>query len=155
MPRNDFWATADGTIDYRNLIYNARFGGTEVLAKVVPHHWYGEAVHAHLATQDMAPRLYRTSHLEDVASVVVMQLLEADWIMLFDCRENLYRESGIPEARRTPLLQRLEDILGCLGSQSMVHGDFRMVSIMLKPAEERNAMLIDLIGLDRQRKQGI
>jgi hypothetical protein len=34
-PRKDLWETADGTIDYLNLIYDASFGGTEVLAKVV------------------------------------------------------------------------------------------------------------------------
>jgi len=142
-PRKEFWETAVGTIDYRNLIYDARFGGIGVLAKVLPHPSYGEAVHRHLATQGMAPQLYRISHLEDIASVVVMQLLEADWITLFDYRENLYGGGSTPEGRRTPLLQRLEGILDCLGSQSMVHGDFRMVNIMLKPGEERNAMLID------------
>jgi len=41
------------------------------------------------------------------------------------------------------VLKRLEDILDALYADGMVHGDFRMANIMLKPGEEEKAMLID------------
>ena len=137
-PRKDLWETADGTIDYRNLIYDASFGGVKMLAKVVLRS-YGKDVHAHLAAQHMAPQLYGTSDLEDLASVVVMELLEGGWTTLFDYRHR----NGVPEGPRRLLLKRLEDILDCLHARGMVHGDFRMANIMLKPGEEEKAVLID------------
>ena len=48
LPSKDLWGTPLGTIDYRNLIYNANLDGVEVLAKVVLPS-YGKDVHAHLA----------------------------------------------------------------------------------------------------------
>jgi hypothetical protein len=141
-PRKDLWETADGTIDYLNLIYDAKLGGAEVFAKVVLHP-YGKDVHTHLAAQHMAPQLYGTSNLEDLGSVVVMELLKDGWMTLFDYRENRYRNSVIPEGPRRLLLQRMEVILVRLESEGMVHGDFRMANIMLKLGEEERALLID------------
>ena len=140
-PRKDLWSTNDGTMDCLNLIYEANFGGENALAKVVPRS-YGKHVHAHLAARSMAPQLYGTSELQDLASVVVMELLKDGWTTHFHYRENT-RRSGIPEGSRSRLLQRLEEILDCLGAVEMVHGDFRMANIMLKPQEEEKAMVID------------
>ncbi|PVF96185.1 hypothetical protein CPB86DRAFT_816556 [Serendipita vermifera] len=139
--RKDFWQTTSGTIDYLNLIFDANLGGKNVLAKVVLRP-YGKDVHAHLAAQHMAPRLYGTGDVQGIASVVVMQLLEDGWITLFDYRKN-WHPDGIQEDRRSRLLERLEEILKCLGDGGMVHGDFRMANIMLKEGEEEKAMLID------------
>jgi hypothetical protein len=140
--RKEHWETRDGTIDYMNLIFDAtQLGGVEVLAKIVLRS-YGKGVHAHLAAQDMAPQLYGTSDIQDIASVVVMGLLGDGWMTLFNYRNNRHRD-GIPEDRRGRLLQRLEGILDCLGASQMVHGDFRMVNIMLKAGEEEKAVLID------------
>ena len=140
-PRKDLWSTNEGTMDCLNLIYEANFGGENALAKVVPRS-YGKDVHAHLAARNMAPQLYGTSDLQDLASVVVMELLKDGWTTLFHYRKNMYR-SGIPEGSRSRLLQRLEEILDYLGAVGMVHGDFRMANIMLKAKEEEKAMLID------------
>jgi hypothetical protein len=139
--RKDLWQTGDGTIDYMNLIFGATLGETKVLAKVVLRP-YGKDVHAHLAAQHMAPWLYGTSDVQDIASVIVMQLLEDGWITLFDYRNN-WNRNGIQEDRKIRLLKRLEEILECLEAGGMVHGDFRMANIMLKRGEEEKAMLID------------
>jgi len=127
-PRKDLWETRDGTIDYLNFIYDATLGGTKVLAKVVLRP-YGTEVHTR-------------SDVQGIAAVVVMELLEDGWTTLFDYRENRHR-NGIPEGPKTRLLKRLEDILDALYADGMVHGDFRMANIMLKPGEEEKAMLID------------
>ena len=140
-PRKDLWETRDGTIDYLNFIYDATLGGTKVLAKVVLRS-YGTEVHAHLATRHMAPQLLGYSDVQGIATVVVMELLEDGWTTLFDYRENKHR-NGITEGPKTRLLKRLEDILGALCDLGMVHGDFRMANIMLKPGEEEKAVLID------------
>jgi hypothetical protein len=139
--RKDFWKTRDGTIEYLNLIFDATFCGENVLAKVV-FRPYGKDVHAHLAGNHMAPQLYGTSDVQGFATVVVMGLLEAGWMTLFDYCENLHR-NGIPEDARRRLLERIEEILDCLGTGGMVHGDLRMANIMLKAGEERKAVLID------------
>jgi hypothetical protein len=136
--RKDLWQTGDGTIDYLNLIFDANLSGTKVLAKVVLRP-YGKNVHAHLAAQDMAPRLYGTSDVLDIASVVVMQLLEDGWITLFNYNKRWRRD----ESCRERLFKRLEDILKCLEDGGMVHGDFRMPNIMLKKGEEDKAVLVD------------
>ena len=58
----------------------------EVLAKVVfPS--YNKDVHAHLAAQHIAPQLYGTSDLHDLASMAVMELLKDDWTTLFHYRK--------------------------------------------------------------------
>lgn len=112
-------------LDYRNFIYNASLGGMEVLAKVVfPS--YNKDVHAHLAAQHMAPQLYGTSYLHDLASVVVMELLKDDWTTLFHYRNNVHRGTDVPKNRRERLLKLLEEILDCLSARGTVHGDFRM-----------------------------
>jgi Phosphotransferase enzyme family len=139
--RKEHWETGDGTIDYMNLIFDATLGSVGVFAKIVLRS-YGKGVHAHLAAHDMAPRLYGTSDIQDIASVVVMGLLGDGWMTLFDYRNNRHR-NGIPGDRRGRLLQRLEEILDYLGAEQMVHGDFRMANIMLKPGEEEQAVLID------------
>ena len=139
--RKDLWDTDDETVNYLNLIYEANFAREKVLAKVVPCS-YGTNVHTHLAAKSMAPRLYATSNLHDLVSVVVMELLKDGWTTLYNYRENTYPD-GIPEESRTRLLGRMEAILGCLEAGRMVHGDFRAANIMLKPGEEANAMLID------------
>jgi tRNA A-37 threonylcarbamoyl transferase component Bud32 len=90
----------------------------------------------------MAPQLYGTSSIQEIASVIVMGLLEDGWVTLFHYRENVHR-NGIPEPGRRTLLTRLEKILDCLSTGGMVHGDFRMANIMLKPGEEEKAMVID------------
>ena len=113
----------------------------KVLAKVVLRS-YGTEVHTQLAAQHMAPQLWGTSDVRGIASVVVMELLEAGWTTLFDYCENRHR-NGIPEGPKTRLLKRLENILNCLCSNGMVHGDFRTANIMLKPGEEEKAVLID------------
>ena len=140
--RKDLWETSLGTIDYRNLIYNANLGGVEVLAKVVQPS-YGKNVHALLAARRMAPRLYGTSDLHDLASVVVMEFLKDGWVTLFYYRTNMHGNAGIPEGPRERLVKRLEEMLDCLRDNGMVHGDFRMANVMLKPGEEENAVLID------------
>ena len=140
-PRKDLWETRDGIIDYLNFIYDATLCGTKVLAKVVLRS-YGTEVHAYLATREMAPQLLGCSDVQGIATVVVMELLEGGWTTLFDYRENRHR-NGIPEGPKTRLLKRLEDILDALYADGMVHGDFRMANIMLKPGEEEKAMLID------------
>jgi len=139
--RKDLWETRDGTIDYLNLIFDAMFCGEKVLAKVV-FRSYGKDVHGHLAAKQMAPRLYGTHDVQGIASVVIMELLEDGWMMLFDYCENQHR-NGIPEDARNSLLKRIEAILECLGTAGMVHGDFRMANVMLKPGEEERAVLID------------
>ena len=139
--RKDFWETGDGTIDYRNLIFDATFSGGAVLAKVV-FRSYGKDVHAHLAARRMAPQLYGTSDVQGPATVVIMELLKGGWMTLFDYRNNKYR-SGIPGGSKERLLKRLEEMLDCLEAGKMVHGDFRMANIMVKPGKEENAMLID------------
>ena len=131
LPRKALWETSLGTIEYRNLIYNANLGGVEVLAKVVFP--YGKDVHAHLAAQHMAPQLYGTSDLHGLARVVVMELLKDDWMTLFHYRQNVHRSTGIPEGPRERLLKRLEEMLDYLSAGGMVHGDFRMANVMLKP----------------------
>ena len=139
--RKDSWETGDGTIDYRNLIFDATFNEEAVLAKVVLRR-YGKDVHAHLAAQHMAPRLYGTSEVQGSATVVIMEFLEGGWVTLFDYRENWYR-NGIPSGSKERLLKRLEEMLGCLEAGGMVHGDFRMANVMVKRGEEEKAMLID------------
>ena len=139
--RKNPWETGDGTIDYLNLIFNATLNGEVVLAKVV-FRSYGKDVHAHLAAQRMAPQLYGTSDLQGLASVVIMELLEGGWMTLFDYRKNRYR-SGISSGAKECLLKRLEEMLDCLEAAGMVHGDFRMANVMVKPGEEEKAMLID------------
>ena len=52
----------------------------------------------------MAPQLFGTCDVQDIASVVVMELLEDGWMTLFDYRENQHR-NGIPEAARRCLLK--------------------------------------------------
>ena len=141
LPRKALWETSLGTIEYGNLIYNANLGGVEVLAKVVFP--YGKDVHAHLAAQQMAPQLYGTSDLHGLASVVVMELLKDDWMTLFYYRQNVHRSTGIPEGPRERLLKRLEEMLDYLSARGMVHGDFRMANVMLKPGIEEKAVLID------------
>jgi len=71
-----------------------------------------------------------------------MELLEDGWTTLSNYRENVHRD-GIPEPRKSHLLKRLEEILDYLTAGGMVHGDFRMANIMLKPGEEEKAMLFD------------
>jgi len=139
--RKDLWETRDETIDYLNLIFDATFHGKNVLAKVVFRSYEGD-VHTHLATNHMAPLLFGTCDVQGIASVVVMELLGDGWVTLFDYRENQHR-NGIPEDARRRLLKRIEEILDCLGTARMVHGDFRMANMMLKPGEEEKAMLID------------
>jgi hypothetical protein len=139
--RKDLWETRDGTISYVNLIFDATFCGANVLAKVV-FRSYGKNVHTHLAAKHMAPRLYGTSDVQGVASVVVMGLLEDGWMTLFDYRENRHR-NGIPDDARRRLVERVEEILDCLETGGMVHGDLRMANIMLKAGEEEKAVLID------------
>ena len=139
--RKDLWSTDSGIVNYLNLIYEANFAGEEVLAKVVPCS-YGTNVHTHLAAKDMAPKLYATSNLHDLVSVVVMELLVDGWTTLYNYRQNVHSR-GIPEESRTRLLDRMEAILDCLKAKGMVHGDFRTANIMLKPGEEGKAMLID------------
>ena len=140
--RKDLWETSLGTIDYRNLIYNANLSGVEVLVKVVLPS-YGKDVHALLADRRMAPRFYGTSDLHDLASVVVMELLEDGWVTLFHYRRNMHRNTVIPEGPRERLLKRLEEMLECLRDNEKVHGDFQMANVMLKSGEEENAVLID------------
>ena len=70
---------------------------------------------------------------------------------MFHYSKNIYRQ-GIPEPHRSKLLKRLEAILGCLSAGGMVHGDFRMANVMLKPGEEEKAMLIDLDWAGEARK---
>ena len=140
-PRKDFWETQDGTIDYSNLFYDANFGGKMVLAKVVCRS-YGKAVHVHLAARHMAPQFYGTSKLYDLARIIVMELLEDGWMTLLDYRTKKVPR-GIPSGPRRRLLDRLEDILDCLESAGMVHGDFRAANIMLKPGDEAKAVLVD------------
>ena len=139
--RKDLWETRDGTIDYLNLIFDATFREKKVLAKVV-FRSYGEDAHLFLAVKHMAPQLFGTCDEQGIASVVVMELLEDGWMMLFDYCENRYR-NGIPEDARRRLLKRIDDILDCLGTARMVHGDSRMANLMLKPGEEEKAVLID------------
>ena len=139
--RKDHWDTGDGTIDYRNLIFDATLDGKAVFAKVV-FRSYGKDVHARLAAQRMAPLLYGTSDVKGPASVVIMELLEGGWTTLFDYRNNRFR-SGIPSGPKARLLKRLEEMLDFLEAEGMVHGDFRMANIMVKPGEEEKAMLID------------
>jgi serine/threonine protein kinase len=139
--RKDLWETSEGTIDYLNLIFEATLGEINVLAKVVLRP-YGNNVHAHLAAQDMAPRLYGTSHVHDIAGVIIMEFMENGWITLFHYRNHRFPD-GIPEDRKSRLLKRLEEILKYLYDGGMVHGDFRMANIMLKEGEEEKAMLID------------
>ena len=139
--RKDLWETGDGTIDYRNLIFDATLRGEAVLAKVVLRS-YGMGVHAHLATQSMAPQLYGTSDVQGSATVVIMELLEGSWVTLFDYRNNRY-PNGIPSDPKGRLLTRLEAMLESLEAAGMVHGDFRMANIMVKPGEEEKAKLID------------
>ena len=140
--RKDFWETGDGMIDYMNLIFDATLNGRAVFAKVV-FRSYGKDVHSHLAAQHMAPRLYGMSDVQGSASVVVMELLQGGWITLFDYRNNKYRGGVIPSRSKERLLKRLEEMLDCLEAGGMVHGDFRMANIMVKPGEEESAMLID------------
>ena len=139
--RKDLWETRDGTIDYLNLIFEATFYEKRVLAKVV-FRSYGEDVLRHLAAKHMAPQLFGTCDVQGIASVVVMELLEDGWMTLFDYRENQHR-NGIPEAAKGRLFKRIEEILDCLSTEGMVHGDFRMANMMLKPGEEEKAVLID------------
>ncbi|CAG8713163.1 5415_t:CDS:1 [Acaulospora colombiana] len=139
--RKEHWQVAGQTINYLNLIFDATLDGINVLAKVLLRP-YGNDVHVHLAAQNMAPQLYGTSIVHGVARVAVMQLLEDGWITLFDYRHNWHR-NGIQEEPKIRLLKRLEEILECLESGGMVHGDFRMANIMLKIGEEEKAVLID------------
>ena len=139
--RKDYWETWDGTIEYRNLIFDATFNGESVLAKVV-FRPYGKDVHAHLAAQRMAPQLYGTSDVQGLASVVIMEPLEGGWVTLFDYLYH-WRRSGIYSGSRDRLLKRLEEMLDCLEAGGMVHGDFRRENIMVKPDEEEKAVLID------------
>ena len=138
----EHWETSVGTINFLNFIFDATLGGHNVLAKVVLRP-YGKDVHAHLATATMAPQLYGTSSVEHIASVVVMELLEGGWATLFNYCENTLHGRKMQAASKAKLLERLEDILECLSAAGMVHGDFRMANIMLKPGEEEKAMLID------------
>ena len=140
-PRKDLWQTQNGGVDFINLFFDAALGGVDVLAKVVTRS-YGVDVHAHLAAQRMAPEFYGISNVRGIASVVAMECLGEDWTTLFDYCKNRYPE-GIPEVSRGHLLERLDAILNCLRAAGMVHGDFRMANIMLKPGEEEKAMLID------------
>ena len=137
----EHWEANIGTIDFLNLIFDATLGGLNVLAKVV-FRAYGQDVHTHLANQAMAPQLYGTSSVEDTATVIVMELLKDGWMTLFDYCKNILRK-GMQERSKRNLLERLEQILGCLSAAGMVHGDFRMANIMLKPGEEEKAMLFD------------
>jgi Lipopolysaccharide kinase (Kdo/WaaP) family len=123
-----------------NLIFAATLGGVNVLAMVVTRS-YGVGVHAYLAAQRMAPQLYGTSDIQGIASVVAMEYLREGWMMLFDYHAN--DPMGIPEDTRGHLLKRLEAILNYLSAAGMVHGDFRMADIMLKPGEEEEAVLVD------------
>ena len=140
--RKDFWETGDGMIDHMNLIFDATLNGRAVFAKVV-FRSYGKDVHSHLAAQRMAPWLHGMSDVQGSASVVVMELLQGGWITLFDYRNNKYRGGVIPSRSKERLLKRLEEMLDCLEAGGMVHGDFRMANIMVKPGEEESAMLID------------
>jgi Lipopolysaccharide kinase (Kdo/WaaP) family len=134
--RKDLWGTQNGPIDYINLFFDATLGGVDVLAKVVTRP-YGVEVHAYLAARHMAPQLYGTSNVHGIASVVAMEYLSRreGWVTLFDYRANEYA--------RGHLLKRLEAILDYLGAAGMVHGDFRMANIMLKPGKEEEAVLVD------------
>ncbi len=85
----------------------------------------------------MAPQLYGTSDLYDLVSVVVMELLKDAWTSLFHYRQNIHRCTGIPEGPRERLLKRLEEMLDCLSARGMVHGDFRMANVMLKPGKKK------------------
>jgi serine/threonine protein kinase len=139
--RKDLWNTGEGIIDYMNLIFEANLGGINVIAKVVLRP-YGKDVHARLAAQDMAPRLYGTSDLHGIASVIIMEFMKDGWITLFDYRNNHF-PNGIQGDHKARLLKRLDEILEFLHAGGMVHGDFRMANIMLKKGEEEKAMLID------------
>jgi len=72
-----------------------------------------------------------------------MELLEGGWTTLFDYRNNKYRSGNIPSSSKERLLKRLEEMLDFLEAGGMVHGDFRMANIMVKPDAEEEAMLID------------
>jgi RIO-like serine/threonine protein kinase len=64
-----------------------------------------------------------------------MEYLREGWMTLFDYHANEYA--------RGHLLKGLEAILNYLGTAGMVHGDFWMANIMLKPGKEEEVVLVD------------
>jgi hypothetical protein len=112
----------------------------EVCVKIV-YRPYGEEVHRLLSHEGMAPKLLGVSRIDDGPTAIVMEMLSDSWQTLYTFAQlnPRWTADGVQVAIR----KRLEEIVAKLEAGGVVHGDFRVTNIMIKPGEEELAVLVD------------
>ncbi|KAG1886438.1 hypothetical protein F4604DRAFT_1721739 [Suillus subluteus] len=117
-------------MDNTKLIFTAKTTNKKMICVKFVRRYLMD-VHKLCASEDFAPVLYGLDYLPGGWYMVVMELIENDYICLWEC--------SAPHSHQDEIAQKLE----CLHQNGLVHGDIRDMNTMVKKDGSSGIKLVD------------
>lgn len=130
----------------RNLLFLASIATSppqQVLVKLIADDRYGVEAHRKLAKAELAPTLFGVARVKGAHTAYIMEYLSPTdgWVTL---HEYVKMHNDVISRIQIPL----NHLLGTMGTEKIVHGDFRPNNVMVRDVEGEEQPQIRVIDFD-------